>query len=576
MATNDVIILEKVLEQRKAEIAPELSASDFFEIFTAEQLLKSFDLSYDEIKSGITGGGGDGGIDSAYLLVNGELIQEDTDISGLKKGISIDLILIQAKTGTGFGESAMDKFVSISKDILDFSVDVAELSKVYNSSLLGLIKKFRNVYERLAARFPNLTISYFYATKGDQPHQNVERKIENIKRIVKELFSSAKCNFTFVGASKLLELARLSPRSSYFLKLAENAISSENDAGFICLVKLRDFYSFITGEDGKLIRGLFEANVRDYQGSTEVNDAIQKTLREPSNEDFWWLNNGITILASKATQNSKIVTIEDPQIVNGLQTSTEIYKYFADRKNQEDERQVLVRVVVPPVAESRDRIIKATNSQTTIPVASLRATERIHRDIEDYFGPYGLYYDRRKNFYKNEGRPIDKIISISQLAQAVMAIKLLRPDDARARPSSLLKKNEDYKLVFNPDYPIETYFFCVALMKKVEVFLKSGTANLEEKDRTNLRFYIGMYAACLLTRKAVPHSNDLTRQLIPLANDNIFLDCLAAIKPIYDELGATEQVAKGTELVERLKKNLIERFNRNEIAPSENNTLVGD
>lgn len=562
MAANDVIILENVLQQRKAEIAPELSVSEFFEIFAAEQLLKAFDLSYDEIKSGIVDGGGDGGIDSIYLFANGELIREDTDVSGLKKNIAIDLVLIQAKTSAGFTETAIEKFTAVTEDLLNLSVKVDELSKVYNTGLLGVIKKFRDVYEKLAARFPSLTITYYYATKGDQPHPNVERKAEKIKQSIKELFSSAKCNFEFVGAGRLLELARRSPKSSHFLKLAENAISSANDVGFICLVKLRDFFSFITEEDGKLLRNMFEANVRDYQGSTEVNDAIQNSLKDPGKEDFWWLNNGVTIIASKASQSGKIVTVEDPQIVNGLQSSTEVYKYFSGRKNQDDERHILVRVVVPPASESRDRIIKATNSQTSIPVASLRATERIHRDIEDYFGPYGIFYDRRKNFYKNEGKPIDKIISIPQLAQAVMAIALQRPDDARARPSSLLKKDEDYSLVFNTKYSIEMYFFCASLMKRIENFLRSNVVKLDEKDRTNLRFYLGMYAACVLTQKAIPKTSDLTRQLLSLATDDLLLDCLAQVRPVYESLGASDQVAKGTEFLERLKTDLSAKFDQ--------------
>ena len=44
MASNDRIILDEILKQRQAEVAPELSASDFFELFTAEQVLKDSQL----------------------------------------------------------------------------------------------------------------------------------------------------------------------------------------------------------------------------------------------------------------------------------------------------------------------------------------------------------------------------------------------------------------------------------------------------------------------------------------------------------------------------------------------------
>ena len=110
--------------------------------------------------------------------------------------------------------------------------------------------------------------------------------------------------------------------------------------------------------------------------------------------------------------------------------------------------------MVPTEDESRDRIIKANNRQTPVQAASLRATDKIHRDIEEYFRPRGLFYDRRKNYYKNEGKPRDKIIGIPYLAQAVMAILLRSPDTARARPSSLLKNDDDYVRVFDSSYPI--------------------------------------------------------------------------------------------------------------------------
>ena len=169
---------------------------------------------------------------------------------------------------------------------------------------------------------------------------------------------------------------------------------------------------------GQLRRNLFESNVRDYQGSTAVNGEISQSLRVNAGEDFWWLNNGITIIAAKATQSGKTLTFEDPQIVNGLQTSTEIFQYFSEADTESDERNVLVRIIVPTKAESRDRVIKATNSQTSIPPASLRATDKIHRDIEEYLRPFGLYYDRRKNYHKNEGRPLEKIVSIPLMAQS--------------------------------------------------------------------------------------------------------------------------------------------------------------
>ena len=496
MSTNDRILLDKILEQGRTEQSPELRADKYFELFTANQILKDFDLSYDEIESGIVDGSRDGGIDSAYVFVNAELLTEDSDLSTRRRNIDIELVLIQSKTSEGFSESAMDKFHATTEDLLDLSKPIDALATVYNEQLRQVIQRFREAYGTLASRLPQLKLSYHYATRGDDVNPNVERKVERLEAKVRSLFSAVTFNFTFIGASKLMELLRRQPTTTHSLTVSQTPISSKG--AFVCLVELKDFWKFMTDENGKLRRNIFESNVRDYQGTNPVNDDIQETLKAGGPEEFWWLNNGVTILASRpGTLSGKTLTLEDPQIVNGLQTSTEIFKFFQS-PSKEDERNILVRVIAADTADSQDKVIKATNSQTTIPAASLHATEKVHRDIEQFLKSYGLYYDRRKNFYKNEGKGLDKIISIPYLAQAVMAIALQRPDTARARPSSLLKDENDYKKVFSEDHPIQLYAVCALIMKRVDAHLRAETVGLNRKDQTNLRFYLAMVAAMKL------------------------------------------------------------------------------
>jgi AIPR protein len=553
MSANDRIILDKILDQKRKELAPDILPSKFFEIFTAEQILKDYDLSYDEIETGIVGDGGNGGVDSLYVFLNGELVQDDTDTTTLRRSVSIEFVVIQAKTSPGFSESTIDRLKAFTEDLLDLSRDVSSLISVYNEDVICIIKRFRTIYESLASRFPSLTVSFRYASKGDEVHPNVARKAEVLKNTVQQLFSSAKTDFQFLGAGALLELARRAPRATYSLKLAENPISSSGAVAFVCIVRLREFFAFITDEKGDMLRSVFESNVRDYQGKTQVNDEIQSTLRDNADDEFWWLNNGVTVIASKATLSGKTLTVEDPQIVNGLQTSTEIFTHFKDHNTDNEKRNLLVRVIVPPATETRDRIIKATNSQTQIPVASLRATERIHRDIEEYLRPHGLYYDRRKNFYKNEGKPIDKIVSIPHLAQAVMSITLQRPNDARARPSSLLKRDADYETVFNRSYPISMYLVCAILMKLIDKEVRDEKHSIDRKDQANVRFYAAMHLAFLATGKAVPAPDDIASIPMSSITEARLGEAVNFVYWVYQKLGASDQVAKGVEFLDYLK-----------------------
>lgn len=569
MATNDLIILNQILAQKRNEIAPRLSENEYFELFTAEQILKDYELSYDEIESGNVGKSADGGIDCIYTFINGELLHEDTDLSGVKK-TEIELVLIQAKTSRGFSEDTLIKFLSVTEDLLNLSKPLTNFRKIYNEDVLQSIKQFRDAYETLAGRFPKLIISYYYATKGDISTINASfrKKEEKLKEKIKSLFSSSTCNVTFLGASELLEMARKSPQTSYSLVLAENPISSSGKNGFVCLVNLKEYFNFILDEQGNLRKSIFEANVRDYQGKTSVNEQIQRSLRNPHGEDFWWLNNGVTVLASQATLSGKTISIENPEIVNGLQTSAEIFNYFKEINQQSEGRNLLVRIVVPEEPEVRDRIIKATNSQTAISPASLRATDKIHRDIEEFFKPYGLYYDRRKNYYKNEGKPIGKIISIPYLAQGVMAIVLQRPDDARARPSSLLNRDDDYNQLFNLEYPIKIYQYCVTLLQKIEEFLKSGTIpNLDRKTRGDIKFHIATHCSVILSKKCKPSVSELSDIIVREIDTSLIFEGATRVLEIYTELinadpVASDKVAKSPAFRERVINDACQKIQK--------------
>lgn len=100
--------------------------------------------------------------------------------------------------------------------------------------------------------------------------------------------------------------------------------------------------------------------------------------------------------------NNRELQIVNPEIVNGLQTSMEIYNYFSENREalESEKRSILLRIIVPDNEESRDQIIFATKNQTNIPKATLRVTDPIHLQIEMYFKSRGLFYDRRKIIIK--------------------------------------------------------------------------------------------------------------------------------------------------------------------------------
>ena len=280
-------------------------------------------------------------------------------------------------------------------------------------------------------------------------------------------------------------------------------------------------------------------------------------------DDFWWLNNGVTLIATQASLSGKTLTTEKPQIVNGMQTSFKIYKHFSETGEKEDPRNILVRVIglseTSEGNETRNRIIQATNSQTRIPIASLRATDPIQFTLEEYLKSFGLYYDRRKNYYKNERKPLNKIIPITYLAQGIMSVVLKRPNDARARPSTLLKEDENYSSVFNSDYPMPLYPQIINILKHIESFLRQEYPSMTSTDRNNFKFHLAMFASLLIAN----NPNASVQEIIDIDLDDMNTDflnmCYKEISSIYSSLKLGEYWgSKSRDVVVKLLKRLEE------------------
>lgn len=504
MPSSAQTILEDLLEHERKLVSPNQSQSDFFEQFSSEQILKNFGLSYDEIDSGIVGSGGDGGIDSFYTFVNGVLVAEEGDFQSLRQNIFIELFIVQSKTSQGFSDETILRVENTIKKLLDISnFDLSSFRKEYNDNLLRVVGVFHDTYRKLMSQMPELKINIYYATQGDHVHPNVKTKSEELIKTAKKLFTQSKVQFHFLGAEELLRLARKSKIETLPLNYTEAVATQTGSA--VCLVKLQDYYDFIHDPDTGELRGwLFEENVRDYEGKNiDVNKAIRGTLDEITlDRDFWWLNNGITVVSAKSPSSGKTFVITEPKVVNGLQTSMEIYNYFRTNKEKADIREILVRIIVTEEEKIKNDIIKATNSQSAIKPASLRAFDEIHYKIEQYLFLHGWYYERRKNFYKNQKKPKNKIISIAYMAQAVAAIVLQRPNDSRGRPITIIKNETIYKKIFDDSYPVELYIECIRYMKLIEEYLDSDDApEYIQGHSVNVRFQLAMFASAAKAKR---------------------------------------------------------------------------
>lgn len=563
MPTNHQILLEEIIKQEMQNFEEKTTINSFFEFYVASQILKSYELSYEEVEAGMTGESHDGGADSIYLFVNGDLVKEDENIKEkYKKNVDIELVIIQAKYSNSFSEEPLLKLARLSKNLLNLEFDRNDFEGRYTDRVLSIFELFRDTYIGLITKKPKLKIKYYYVSKGIDIHPNVQNQANDLKTDVLSMFSEAEVEVLFVGAEQLMKLTQMRTNDVYRLKVSENPMSSSGQHVFIALVNLVDYFNFITDDENNLIKHIFESNVRDYQGKTNVNNEIQETLENQGVEEFWWLNNGVTIVASEASApGGKELVIHNPEIVNGLQTSSEIYRYFSSNlKNLETEkRNILIRVIVPQSDETRDKIIRATNSQTPIPKASLRATDSIHRQIEDYMKTRGLFYDRRKNFYKNEGKKPKEIISVAFLAQCLIAVLLQKPNFSRARPSTLLEDDDAYNKLYNKNIDLFTYYFLSNAGRKVEQFIKD-TGNYSSSETNDIMFYV-LYAVCVnLTSNIYPTNKLISELSIEQITTQVIKNSVDIVYDLYKSLGGNDKVAKGSKLSEILKEKLREKI----------------
>lgn len=575
------IILEEILKQYKEVATDNLNDDDKnFEYFAAEQLLKDENLDEDEINSGLIGDSNDNGIDGFYIFLDGELINQIEQVEGKYKEMKV--YFHQYKNKYKIEEDVVLKFNNAFDDIMNF--ENSELNG-WNDDLKDKIILLRNVILKTATYAITIKFIINHISKANsediKDNESYWSKVDNLKNLIKNSgISRLGVEYDFIGGEELKNLSYRKPEYSIDLVLKDSPLTLEfgdNNIGYIALISLKNYYNFIV-ENGNIQKHIFDSNVRDYQNKTTVNKEIEDTIKNNNDTDFWWLNNGITIIAGKdSTQIGKKLSLKNVQIVNGLQTSYSIYNALKNINFDEfeDDRSLFVKIIICDQKGVIDRIIRATNSQNAISSGVLRATDTIQRDIEQYFLSKGYYYDRRKNYYRNLGKPRDKIISINLLSQCIVSLVLpeKNPSRARSNPTILIKKDEDYNSVFGQKYDFQVYLNAVLIFKKVDKELKKLISDAEFIENNKLekiiklfKFHISRVLISEITAKGTPLANDLgDEKIVEKIDTDAVKKSIFTLKKIIDEyeqinLQSIDNISKQTEFSKYINKMLNEKF----------------
>ncbi|WP_173923017.1 AIPR family protein [Agromyces sp. Marseille-P2726] len=419
-----------------------------------------FDIDDEALEDGVVDGALDGGVDAVYTLFNGEVLEHDSDIVVgnvplvAKQGNGrLDVYVVQTKMH-GAGTTAIEKLVANLPRLMDLSEPELATGE-FNDLVLDRFQVARAAWANLAGYACPLHFHVLIATLTDVGELSGEskRKSEHLAATLESELPGATVEVLLDGARELIARQRAKAPVEYKIPFAKSFPSGD---GVVALVRLDEFANFVDDGTGRVTARLLEDNVRDWQGGVEVNGAIRASLESAGSTPFWWLNNGVTLICKSVTTIGESLKVLEPRIVNGLQTTRVIHNFLNENPGSRASSDlVLVRVIMSEDPAQRDSVIRATNSQTNVDPASLRATDEIQRHIEEHFAKNGFFYDRRKGSFRDNQKPELTLLSIRDLGQTLTAILSSRPDIARGKPTSLLKDDQRYATLFNDKVGLE-------------------------------------------------------------------------------------------------------------------------
>lgn len=233
-----------------------------------------------------------------------------------------------------------------------------------------------------------------------------------------------------------------------------------------------------------------------------MNADIIKTCSDTQvSHQFWFLNNGITIICDRfdavTDPDNPHVKLENMQIVNGCQTATTLANAYKSGALAADTR-VLLRIYETADAKLVDKIVLTTNNQNKITSRDLRSNDQEQVDMQAGFEKYSLSYERKINQY-GPSVPSNRIAVNEIVAQSYLAVVLKKPSDARRRKYKVW--GDLYEKIFAGQavepHVIALLVYRIAGQWLVKQRLVSSKKDLERKLANNGAFHIARIAAFL-------------------------------------------------------------------------------
>jgi len=442
--------------------------SDAFEWLALEAILS---LNEDEIEDAVTDGSMDGGIDAVHIS------GRDVHIFNFKYAESFD------KSKDNFPGNEIDKILATMTSIYERTITEKEVNPLLWDKVIEIWDLFK---------LGPLNFKYYLCSNKEKPIVQAITKFESA------LVKFRHVDFFYYDQEDIVQkiLEKKYPKISGTVRFVDMQYFDRSDGplkGIVATIYATDLINLVkdpTNPD-KINENAFNENVRVYlKLKNPINQSIYETALADQNYEFWYLNNGVTIVCEECIYTphtpTPTVKLNNLQVVNGGQTTHALFEAY--QKDKEKLKSILLLVRICETKKDyhiSEKISETTNSQTPVRSRDLRANDRIQKKLEEQFKAIGYFYERKKNQHQSEAKT--KRIDSELLGQIYLAYYLDMPSEAKNQKTIVF--GEKYADIFEENeisavkmlLPYKLYLPLEVMKKEIQK-KKRNKQDISEKE----------------------------------------------------------------------------------------------
>lgn len=373
------------------------------------------DLDVDEAFDCLTDGGGDFGVDALHIT---EEMDGEFGVTLFQGKYKKNL-----EGNSNFEQNSIEAMVNAIRHIFDPSADLGAI----NDRLRVKVEQARSlIRDGLIPRVRAIACNNGLKWNADA-QQSIDRAV-----------FGDQVTWEHVNHDVLIGILQSIKPVDETLRLTGKAMVEDMNYSRVCVGRMPvvEVAALMKSHGEKLL----ERNIRRYLGlhGNRVNEGIRATLSSNTPENFYFFNNGITLVCDKFTYNALQqgdfqIKVKNLQIVNGGQSCMTILKTAEEleKNGQALPAQASVLIRLYELSSDNDDVVlqitHATNSQNPVDLKDLRANDVRQQQLEQSIQNLGYSYRRKRMDATTKATDI----TTGAAAEAVLAIWRKAPHQAK-------------------------------------------------------------------------------------------------------------------------------------------------